>query len=131
MLLHRLPAALIVHVNRTKWSKGGRKEKLQTHVAFPMGFTGGQLAPHLSPSATAAYVEEGGDGEGVAYRLMAVVCHAGRGTDTGHYTTYGRVEGGDDADDCFALLDDHKVQGGVGAEEVLRSQAFLLFYERV
>jgi hypothetical protein len=57
--LHKLPPALLIHVNRAQWNlrAGGRKEKLQAHLPFPFTLSPGDLAGLgvLSEDATASY----------------------------------------------------------------------------
>lgn len=128
LLLHMLPPALVVHVNRAQWGwkSSAKREKLQTHVPFPLTLTAASdLAPFLSTEAAAAYCGAGGGREGgVVYRLVAVVVHQGRGIDTGHYTAFCR----DDSADAWVLYDDHTVAIR-SSGEVQKAQAYLLFYE--
>lgn len=44
--LHKLPPALLLHLNRAQWQAraGGRREKLAAHVPFPLILTPGDLA---------------------------------------------------------------------------------------
>lgn len=145
--LHFLPPALVIHVNRAVWQPrgGGRREKLQTWVAFPLALSPAHLAPFLSDDAREAYAAvaaaapgSGGSAGGWEYRLASVVVHQGRGIDTGHYTafvneTHGEGGGGgaDPARDTWALVDDHRVSVLPSLAELRRAQAYLLVFERV
>ncbi len=86
LALHRLPEAWVVHVNRAVWHfKGacavrlafyqrpavrlalefaGKKEKLQTHVTFPLSFSAADLTPFLSAEAREAYIAAPANGSG-------------------------------------------------------------------
>jgi ubiquitin C-terminal hydrolase len=133
LLLHKLPPALVIHVNRAQWGwkAAAKREKVQSHVPFPTTLAAStDLAPFLSSEAASAY-GAGSEGVGadaaaggVVYRLVAVVVHQGRGIDTGHYTAYCR----DEAADAWVLYDDHTVAVRT-LGEVLKVQAYLLVYE--
>lgn len=94
----------ILHLNRARWLLHGKKEKLQNHVVVCSPFP---LHPFISivlhvgcvcvplpwwqfPMAGWDVAHfTGGDGDvGCVYDLVALVCHHGKGIDTGHYTTY-------------------------------------------
>lgn len=127
--LHKLPAAFVVHLNRALWSARGtgKREKVQTPVSFPLFLSAAHhLAPLLSHEAREVYMAAALPDEAVWYRLQSIVVHAGRGIDTGHYTALAF----DAARDTWLLLDDHRVAVAL-THEVVRTQAFMLLYERV
>lgn len=222
--LHKLPRAMVLHVNRARWApRRGllKREKLHDHVAFPLTLTAGDLAGVLTPEAHAAYVGSGEEEEGihgatgsgagaqsggaaagtttqsssrnatsregsassslssaalssapvagvppvraptltssgVAFRLVAVVVHKGRGIESGHYYTLAREDPHDgpavaavgaaaavahagqpaagpiatEGEGTWLLFDDNAVKP-VSLDTVLASQAYLLCYERV
>ena len=56
--LHKLPRALVLHINRARWApKRGvvKKEKVQDHVDFPLYFSSSHLGQFLSEEGRAAY----------------------------------------------------------------------------
>lgn len=155
--LHRLPAALVMHVNRAQWGvrSTGRKEKTQTHVVFPLHLEVDDLRECLSAEARAAY--------GVAATSAAI--HAGNGRSEAAavgaasaasaaappaaatspryrlqavVVHIGRgIDTGhyvaycyDAPHDTWLLHDDHTVKV-VFPAEVQRAQAYLLVYERL
>jgi ubiquitin C-terminal hydrolase len=126
-LLSSLPNAWVFHLNRARWApKGnGRREKIQLHVSFPLVITWNDIASCLSPSLLKQYEKESSK---LTYNLVAVVCHSGRGMDSGHYTTYARPPASDGS--SWLYFDDAKVRHGVEPDDVLASQAYMLFYER-
>ena len=81
-----------------------RPEKIQRHVAFPLQLT----------VAT-----------GVIYHLQAVVIHSGK-AGGGHYTAYVRA-----SDGSWYYCDDSATpQRVMNLREILRQQAYMLFYEK-
>jgi ubiquitin C-terminal hydrolase len=95
--LHKLPPALLIHVNRAQWNlrAGGRKEKLQAHLPFSFTVSPGDLAGLgvLSEDATASYCsptaepasagELAGEGATPAGGASAMDLHAETETGTG------------------------------------------------
>lgn len=95
----------VIHLNRARWLLHGKKEKLQNHVLvrfvlslelcvcildkfccspkqFPV--SDWSVAPFTSD------VSRSSSAVPPIYDLSSVVCHHGRGIDTGHYTTYSK-----------------------------------------
>lgn len=107
----RLPAVLVIHINRAKWTRGYTRQKLMDHVSFP-------LEGLKVPITNSKKSEE-------IYDLAAVVNHHGTGIDTGHYTAYCR----NTINGTWNLFNDTHVKP-VSAHDVAASQAYLLFYER-
>lgn len=73
---------------------------------------------------------EGGTRKGdKTYDLRAVIVHEGGadGADRGHYTAFRNLSSSDDG--AWVSLSDETVKR-VNVEEVLRSQAYMLFYRR-
>ena len=85
-------------------------------MSFPATLAMARFLVHTPPPAHTPPVYE--------YSLRAVVCHAGSG-DQGHYRTY-CLSGGQ----RWLRISDRDVEDST-LIEVLRSQAYLLFYERV
>ena len=113
-ILSSLPQVLVLHIRRTKWPLG----KLEDHVTFPIEVL--DLAPYSTPEAVATV---GGSG---VYELVGVVNHHGQGMNKGHYTSFCL-----DADRSTWLFYNDKAVGVASPDDVLASQAFLLFYELV
>ncbi|XP_011041897.1 PREDICTED: ubiquitin carboxyl-terminal hydrolase 2-like isoform X2 [Populus euphratica] len=124
-LIEKPPPILTIHLKRFSQDARGRLCKLSGHVTFRDVL---DLEPYMDPRSV--------DTERYVYRLLGVVEHLGtmRG---GHYIAYVR---GDERNKGKA----DKEQGGsvwyyasdahvreVSLEEVLRCDAYLLFYEKV
>ncbi|CAG5116162.1 unnamed protein product, partial [Candidula unifasciata] len=93
------------------WSGRNNREKIGTHVAFDEEF---DISPFCQ---TAPEVSR--------YRLHSVVVHHGAGFRSGHYTTYSyNIHAA-----SWLHCNDSRVQL-VPLEEVLASQAYILFYTR-
>ena len=115
VVVAELADALVVHVNRARWLLHGSKEKVQTHVEFPLKDF--DLAPFCADVALA-------DGLQTKYDLVACVCHHGKGMDTGHYSAICANPRGH-----WLRYNDGKV-AVVTPEELQATQAYLLFYHR-
>ncbi|CAK7328449.1 unnamed protein product [Dovyalis caffra] len=125
VLIDKAPPILTIHLKRFSQDARGRLSKLNGHVNFRDVL---DLRPFMDPRHV--------DTESYVYRLLGVVEHLGtmRG---GHYIAYVR---GDERSKGKA----HKEHGGsvwyytsdthvreVSLEEVLRCDAYLLFYEKM
>ncbi|KAI4303905.1 hypothetical protein MLD38_039487 [Melastoma candidum] len=120
VLIYKAPPVLTIHLKRFSQAARGCLSKLSGHVNFQEVI---DLAPYLDPS--------GKDCEKHVYRLVGVVEHSGvmRG---GHYVAYmrgGRREEADNATVWYYASDAHIRK--VTLQEVLRSEAYILFYELV
>ncbi|KAI4342581.1 hypothetical protein MLD38_027193 [Melastoma candidum] len=120
VLIYKAPPVLTVHLKRFSQDARGRLSKLSGHVNFQEAI---DLTPYLNP--------RGKDCEKYVYQLVGVVEHSGvmRG---GHYVAYvrgGRREKADNASVWYYASDTHIRE--VTLQEVLRSDAYILFYELV
>nr|XP_043613576.1 ubiquitin carboxyl-terminal hydrolase 2 [Erigeron canadensis] len=118
ILINRVPPILTVHLKRLSQDARGRLSKLSGHVDFKEII---DLKPYMDSSCK--------DRGTYRYRLIGVVEHIGtmRG---GHYVAY--VRGGTKGNgDClwYHASDAHVRQ--VSFEEVLRCEAYILFYEMI
>ena len=78
------------------------------------------LEPFSTPEAV---VKANGS---TVYKLVGVVNHHGQGMNKGHYTSFCL-----DADESTWIFYNDKEVGVASPDDVLASQAFLLFYELV
>ncbi|CAN6552476.1 unnamed protein product [Malus baccata var. baccata] len=124
-LINRAPPILTIHLKRFSQDARGHLSKLNGHVSFREKF---DLRPYMDSSST--------DGEKYEYQLLGVVEHSGtmRG---GHYVAYvrggergrGKAEKENIGHMWYYASDAHVRQ--VSLDEVLRSEAYILFYEKV
>jgi ubiquitin carboxyl-terminal hydrolase 36/42 len=105
---------------RMKGGAGFAPGKITAHMAFPLTL---RLAPVLHASAAAAAAAEGAPT--CPYDLHGVLVHRGFSPQDGHYVAYVKDSAGK-----WWRMDDSTVTG-VGAEEVLRQSAYMLYYSRV
>ncbi|CAH9129801.1 unnamed protein product [Cuscuta epithymum] len=117
ILIDKPPLILTIHLKRFNQDARGRLSKLNGHVYFKDTL---DLEPYTDPRNS----EQGT----LKYRLLGVVEHSGtmRG---GHYIAYvrGIKNGGNSA--WYYVSDAHVRE--VSLEEVLRSEAYILFYEEM
>ncbi|KAF4374590.1 hypothetical protein G4B88_004842 [Cannabis sativa] len=124
VLINKVPPILTIHLKRFSQDARGRLSKLNGHVTFKEII---DLKPYMDASCT----DEGS----YDFRLIGVVEHQGsmRG---GHYIAYvrgnensskGKNENGDSV--WFHASDAYVRQTSL--DEVLRSEAYILFYERL
>ncbi|XP_010522400.1 PREDICTED: ubiquitin carboxyl-terminal hydrolase 2-like [Tarenaya hassleriana] len=125
VLINKVPSILTVHLKRFSQDARGRLSKLSGHVAFKEFI---DLQPYMDSARC------NGE-EKPVYRLAGVVEHSGtmRG---GHYVAYVRGGNSDKENNCssglsvwYYISDSYVRQ--VSLEEVLRCEAYLVFYERV
>ncbi|GFO50709.1 ubiquitin carboxyl-terminal hydrolase 44-like [Plakobranchus ocellatus] len=111
LLVSKPPEILRLHLKRFRWCGRNNREKIGTHVMFDEELD-------ISPFCKAAPSVP-------KYRLSAVVVHHGAGFRAGHYTAfvYNNSAG------SWLHCNDSRVQL-VSLEEVLASQAYILFYTR-
>ncbi|BFZ05128.1 hypothetical protein BsWGS_08167 [Bradybaena similaris] len=111
LLISKPPEILRLHLKRFRWCGRNHREKIGTHVAFDEEF---DISPFCQTVPTVP-----------RYRLHSVVVHHGAGFRSGHYTTYTyNIHAA-----SWLHCNDSRVQL-VSLEEVLASQAYILFYTR-
>jgi len=126
-LIHTVPRTLVVHLKRFQsGSFGGRTRKVDDAVLFEETI---DVRRFLVPGEEAP--------ASTVYRLVAVVVHMG-GLFGGHYVAYVRlgvdsekVDGEDFANQGGWAYCSDTATRACGWEEVQRSQAYILFYERI
>ncbi|ONK77185.1 uncharacterized protein A4U43_C02F3970 [Asparagus officinalis] len=127
--IYRAPPILTIHLKRFEQDARGITKKIDSHVSFQEVL---DLTPYMDHSS--------GKRKETLYRLLGVVVHKGRSMDTGHYIAYVKgaqgegcgavvVEGEEGGGDPLWFKADDNVVKRVSLEEVLRSKAYLLFYE--
>nr|GMD80592.1 ubiquitin carboxyl-terminal hydrolase 2-like [Ipomoea batatas] len=122
ILINKAPPILTIHLKRFSQDARGRLSKLSGHVDFKYTI---DLKPYIDPSRL--------EKEAYKYRLLGVVEHSGtmRG---GHYVAYLRGKKStshtENGDFVWYYASDAYVRE-VSLEEVLRSEAYILFYEEV
>lgn len=109
-MLSRLPSLICVGIGRKCYNEHGYQIKLNNHVAFS------------DTIDITKYVAKYGRKEATLYELASVIAHHGS-AQGGHYTNYSIVSG-----QWFHFSD--TVVHEVRKEEVLRAQAYMLFYKR-
>ncbi|KAH9496676.1 Ubiquitin carboxyl-terminal hydrolase 44 [Bulinus truncatus] len=109
LLISKPPVILRLHLKRFRWCGRNHREKINTYVAFDEELD-------ISPFCFAEPMFP-------KYRLNAVIVHHGSGFRAGHYTayTYNTCAG------TWLHCNDARVQL-VSLEDVLTSQAYILFY---
>ncbi|KAJ3278112.1 hypothetical protein HK104_002640 [Borealophlyctis nickersoniae] len=137
-LIHTLPQTLVIHLKRFQQIGifSSRTRKIDDPVAFDEFIS---LDPWLAPPKPSdASASAPSKQKGRKYRLYGVVVHMG-GLFGGHYIAYVRLDGAkakeaegneDEGVGGWAYCSDTHVRR-CGWEEVQKSQAYLLFYERV
>ncbi|KAK8480686.1 hypothetical protein V6N11_070951 [Hibiscus sabdariffa] len=122
VLINKAPPILTIHLKRFCQDARGRLSKLNGHVNFRETI---DLRPYVDPRCK--------DADSCIYSLVGVVEHSGtmRG---GHYIAYVRGEKGNGTDtehvssQWYYASDQHVRQASI--EEVLRCEAYILFYEK-
>eukprot|EP00257_Ricinus_communis_P016032 XP_015574074.1 ubiquitin carboxyl-terminal hydrolase 2 isoform X2 [Ricinus communis] len=125
VLVDKAPPILTIHLKRFSQDARGRLSKLNGHVNFGDVL---DLRPYMDPRCT--------DREKYVYRLLGVVEHLGtmRG---GHYVAYvrggqkskGKAENESGSSVWYHASDAYVRE--VSLEEVLRCEAYILFYEKI
>jgi ubiquitin carboxyl-terminal hydrolase 44/49 len=107
-----------------RWSFGSR-EKIRTHVSFPLELDARALCTDSAPQAgfTSFGLPSPGLKDAFLYDLSSVVVHEGKMIGAGHYTTYCKNR----ANDCWILCNDTRVSIA-SVDVVLKAQAYILFY---
>ncbi|KAH6786947.1 ubiquitin-specific protease 2 [Perilla frutescens var. hirtella] len=116
ILINKAPSILSIHLKRFSQDARGRLSKLNGHVSFRETI---HLKPYMDPRST--------ESSTLQYRLVGVVEHLGtmRG---GHYVAY--VRGSEDYGDCVWYHASDAYVRQASLEEVMRCEAYILFYER-
>lgn len=116
ILISKAPSVLTIHLKRFTQDARGRFSKLNGHVSFRETI---HLKPYMDPRCT--------ENNTFQYRLVGVVEHLGtmRG---GHYVAY--VRGSKHYGDCVWYHTSDAYVRQASLEEVLRCEAYILFYER-
>ncbi|KAL1371063.1 hypothetical protein HN51_001297 [Arachis hypogaea] len=125
VLIHKAPPVLTIHLKRFSQDARGRLSKLNGHVNFRERM---DLRPYVDPR----FVAE----ENYEYHLVGVVEHSGsmRG---GHYVAYvrggqrnrGKADNNENESSTWYHASDAYVRE-VSLNEVLRCEAYILFYEK-
>ncbi|GFQ05339.1 ubiquitin carboxyl-terminal hydrolase 2 [Phtheirospermum japonicum] len=117
ILIRKVPSVLTIQLKRFSQDARGRLSKLNGHVNFRETI---DLKPYMDPRCS--------EGESFRYRLVGLVEHLGsmRG---GHYVGY--VRGSKEYGDCVWYHASDAYVRQASLEEVMRSQAYILFYERI
>lgn len=143
--ISRLPEVLCLHLSRRFYcSETGRMLKNRFKVKFPKLLDMKQFLDEDATTETASSLLFGGQGplSQADYHLRAVIVHHGD-ANSGHYTTYALLEpkpkhkmDKDDADSVdntekkwMHFSDENAIE--VNEEEVLSSEAYMLFYDKV
>lgn len=109
-------------MKRFRWS-GTRREKIQGHISIPLVL---DMRSYCIPTAAKDSFGELNVPDGDSsflYDLVGVIVHEGRSINSGHYTAY-----------CFNTYTDSWINcndarmANVKEEDVLRAQAYILFY---
>ncbi|GER51454.1 ubiquitin carboxyl-terminal hydrolase [Striga asiatica] len=116
ILIRKAPPVLTIQLKRFGQDARGRVSKLNGHVVFKETIN---LKPYMDPRCS--------EGETLKYRLVGLVEHLGsmRG---GHYVAYMRSN--EESGDCVWYHASDAYVRQVSVDEVLRCQAYILFYER-
>lgn len=111
--LGRPPDLLCIHFNRTLWLSDGSLYKNDILVSFSVDFDASELLKRSSAQSQ------------LTYKLCAVIEHCGS-PHSGHYITYRRASGNRRR---WVYTSDTTVYA-VSIHTVLKSQAYMLFYQR-
>ncbi|KAL2469493.1 Ubiquitin carboxyl-terminal hydrolase 2 [Abeliophyllum distichum] len=119
ILIDKAPSILTIHLKRFSQDARGRLSKLNGHVNFRETI---DLKRYMDPRCTERAVD--------VYRLVGVVEHLGtmRG---GHYVAYVRGGAKGENGDCVWYHASDAYVHEVSLEEVLRCEAYILFYEQI
>uniref|UniRef100_A0A0D9XFD7 Uncharacterized protein n=1 Tax=Leersia perrieri TaxID=77586 RepID=A0A0D9XFD7_9ORYZ len=124
ILISKAPPVLTINLNRFSQDSHGRFKKLKGHVRFKETL---DVRPFMDPRSE--------ENKNTTYRLVGVVEHSGTITG-GHYVAFvrtgkigGRQQRNTDSKSWFYASDAQVRESSL--EEVLRCEAYILFYERV
>ncbi|KAJ5505340.1 Peptidase C19 ubiquitin carboxyl-terminal hydrolase 2 [Penicillium expansum] len=110
--IRKLPVMLCMQLKRYEHSSNS-SEKMNGHIDFPLSVN---MLPYTVKKDNLPV-----DMSNYMYDLSTVIVHQGT-MDSGHYYAYTRID-----NDKWVLMDDNKVTIA-GVAEVLRQDAYLLFY---
>eukprot|EP00173_Palmaria_palmata_P005152 Plantae.Rhodophyta-Palmaria_palmata.ctg852.p1 GENE.Plantae.Rhodophyta-Palmaria_palmata.ctg852~~Plantae.Rhodophyta-Palmaria_palmata.ctg852.p1 ORF type:complete len:501 (-),score=109.60 Plantae.Rhodophyta-Palmaria_palmata.ctg852:166-1527(-) len=130
LMIGKTSNGVVIHLNRFAQSMTGMMAKVSGHVEFPLEL---DLQPFVVPLPDATEKELVKKWKrSCKYRLVGVVEHLGS-MSGGHYVAYSRrpildVDGVEKGSNWFYCSDSRVVKST--EKDVLRSEAFMLFYER-
>uniref|UniRef100_A0ACD6ALZ8 Uncharacterized protein n=1 Tax=Avena sativa TaxID=4498 RepID=A0ACD6ALZ8_AVESA len=113
-LISKLPPVLTIQLER----QAHNLSKLTEHVSFKEIL---HVGPFMDPSSE--------DKDNLSYRLVGVIEHIGGVVNIGHFIAYVRASQGS-GPSSWVCANDSKIRR-VSLEEVLRCEAYILFYERI
>ena len=110
--IRKLPAILCIHIKRfgIKQSSPFNEEKYEGKIDFPLTL---DMAPYTTKSSK--------ENDELLYDLESVIVHQGEQISNGHYYAFCRQ------DDKWLKFDD-EIVSATTVEEVLRQEAYLVFY---
>uniref|UniRef100_A0ACD5Y8I2 Uncharacterized protein n=1 Tax=Avena sativa TaxID=4498 RepID=A0ACD5Y8I2_AVESA len=116
-LISKLPPVLTIQLER----QAHNLSKLTEHVSFKEIL---DVGPFMDPSSE--------DKDNLSYRLVGVIEHIGGVVNIGHFIAYVRASRGQQGSgpSSWVCANDSTVRR-VSLEEVLRCEAYILFYERI
>ncbi|XP_037412044.1 ubiquitin carboxyl-terminal hydrolase 2-like [Triticum dicoccoides] len=117
-LINKLPPVLIIPFKRYR----NDLSKLRGHVSFKEIL---HLGPFMDPSSE--------EKDNSRYRLVGVIEHRGDNLHTGHYVAYVRGAGlkhRSSGSSSWICADDRNIKE-ISIEQVVRCEAYILFYERI
>ncbi|CAF2941418.1 unnamed protein product [Rotaria sp. Silwood2] len=118
LTISQAPIVACFHLKRFQYVKKSRskmRKKISAHISFPDELD-------LTPYMTITNLTK----ENNKYYLFAVISHFGSSVETGHYMCYVKLQ----LQNRWFRCDDHCVCE-VSAEEVFKSECYLLFYQRI
>lgn len=130
LMIGKTSIGVVIHLNRFAQSMTGMMAKVSGHVEFPLEL---DLQPFVVPLAATTEKDLVKKWKrSCKYRLVGVVEHLGS-LSGGHYVAYSRrpildVDGVEKGSNWFYCSDSRVVKST--EKDVLRSEAFMLFYER-
>lgn len=110
--IRKLPAILCIHIKRfgIKQNPPFSEEKYEGKIDFPLNL---DMAPYMTKSSE--------ENEELVYDLESVIVHQGEQISNGHYYSFCKQE------DKWFRFDD-EIVSATTVEDVLRQDAYLLFY---
>uniref|UniRef100_A0A7S4JPF7 Ubiquitin carboxyl-terminal hydrolase n=1 Tax=Odontella aurita TaxID=265563 RepID=A0A7S4JPF7_9STRA len=151
---YRRPQALLLSFRRTRWNSRRGLHKDARKISFPINLDASDLLCHgesgvvggddgmgasMSDLSSMGSGNSQKDDGGCNYRLSSVVVHSGSSPMCGHYVAWCHLtntddgakttHGGSDKSGQWYLFNDSSVTTAK-EEEVLKSEAFILLYER-
>jgi len=125
ILITSAPKILTIHLKRFYFTNRGQGVKISTFIPFPLEL---ELSPYILSDFSEKY-ENPYEDTPKRYSLYGVCNHSG-GLNGGHYTAFTRIKLKEGSrGDWYYISDQNYHQ--VRVEEVLKSSAYLLFYELI